>query len=486
MLPVIKHFRNYASAGVVGALLGLVSFSLLTRSLTVEQYGLLGLVTATVTIFVAFGKFGLQGAMLRFYAQARTQGEQALNELLSNVAGAALLLSLMGFILWLAYTYFVVPFINGTPVLFKLFLIGAALVPIQIIHSYISNLLQADERSGLVSSVTVSQKVFRLLCLVAILLSVGLTSERVLLAIVIVEFAFVLILLYSSRAYFSNIRPTIRLAALSPLIVYGVPVMIGELTAVLLETGDRYVIQAYLGSEPLGQYAAAVNICMYLEWVLILSLQSAIVPHYVKLYEEQGREATLKFLNQAFDIYVSVAMGVFVVFCIAAPKLVLLLAGEKYSAGLVVIPWFAAGYVLIGVISIAAAGIYIDKRTIVLVKWTVIALVLNIILNIVSIPKYGVIAAAWATFFAMLIRTVGVYKDAIKTLPVSVPWKALGLAVLFAIPAYYLGSLVSTGIAFLDLFLASGVTGIAYIVPMLGCNVKLRSMLFDRLHKMLA
>jgi len=467
-------------------MLGLLSFSLLTRSLSVEDYGLLGLVSATVTIFVSFAKLGLQSALLRFFSEARAKSASNLNDLLSNVAAAALLLCTVGVVLWLLYSLGMVPLINGTPMLLKLFLIGTALVPLKIIHSLVNNMLQADQRSGIVSTLSVGEKLFRLLCMLAVVMSVGLSSERALYVIVASELIFIVILLQQSSAYLKPLKPTLQISTLKPLIAYGVPVMLAELTAVLLETSDRYVIQAFLGSEPLGQYAAAVNICMYLEWVLILSMQSAIVPHYVKLHEEQGRTATLSFLNSALDVYAAVSIGVFVVFCIAAPQLVLFLAGDKYRYGLIVIPWFAAGYVLVGAICIASAGVFIDKRTGLLVKWTAMALVVNLVLNFIAIPKYGIIAAAMATFLAMCIRSIGVYTDAIKTFPVAMPWKTLAMAIACAIPAYYLGSSVDTGVTIIDLFLASAVAGLVYGATLLGLNSTLRTMLVDRATQWLA
>jgi len=176
--------------------LGLVSFSLLTRSLDVEDYGLLGLVSATVTIFVSFAKLGLQSAMLRFFSEARVKGAAALNELLSNVAGAALLLSAVGLALWLLYAYFIVPILNGTPLLFKLFLLGAALVPIKIVHSLSNNLLQADQRSAVVGTISVSEKLFRVLVVASVVFTVGLSSERALMIVVTSEFLFLAVLLY--------------------------------------------------------------------------------------------------------------------------------------------------------------------------------------------------------------------------------------------------------------------------------------------------
>ncbi len=483
MLPVIRHFRNYLSAGLVGALLGLVSFPLLTRSLSVEEYGLLGLVTATVTIFVSFAKLGLQSSMLRFYSEAQTRGKDALTLLLSNVAGAVCVLALLGAILWIFFALFIVPLLNDSPLPYRrMFLIGTALVPIKIAHSLLANLLQADQQSGTLGKISVSEKLFRLICLVAIVLSIGLSSERALMLIITSEFIFLTVIFYQSRAYLSQVKPKLQFAALAPLVAYGAPAMMGELTAVLLETGDRYVIQAYLGAGPLGLYAAAVNICMYLEWVLILALQSAIVPHYVKLFEEKGRDETLSFLNDAFSLYIAVAVGIFAVFCVAAPQLVLFLAGEKYRDGLIVIPWFAAGYLLVGSISIAAAGVFIDKKTILLVKWTMIAFGVNMILNLIAIPRYGLIAAAVATFIAMCIRSIGVYYDAAKTLPVAIPWLTLVQALGCAIPAYYLGSLVHTSITIINLFLGSAVAGIVYVLLMLSLNANLRVWVFDKIN----
>jgi len=74
VVAVARHFRNYLSAGLIGSLIGLVSFPLLTRSLSVEEYGWLGLASATLTAFISFGKLGLQSAMLRFFSEARAKG----------------------------------------------------------------------------------------------------------------------------------------------------------------------------------------------------------------------------------------------------------------------------------------------------------------------------------------------------------------------------------------------------------------------------
>ena len=476
MITLLKHLRNYLSAGLIGALIGLISFPLLTRALSVEDYGLLGLVTATVTVFASFSKMGLQNSVLRFYSDAKVKNRQEVLNLLNTVAGAIVLFSIVGLGLWLASIVYVIPYIHKSYDLTKLFLIAAAIVPIKVAHSLLSNLLMADQRSGVVGTVSVSEKIFRLICLAVFVYSIGLSAESTLFVIVASELIFIIILFYQCQPYLKGVRPIIQFATLTPLLAYGVPAMMGELAWVLLQTGDRYVIQAYLGAVPLGHYAAVANICMYLEWVLILSLQSAVVPHYLKLYAEQGREKTLSFLNNLFDLYVVISIGVFVVFCVVAPKLVILLAGERYRDGLVVIPWFAAGYILVGAITIAGAGVFIDKRTKILVKWTIIAFIVNLILNFLAVPSYGLIAAAVSTFVAMGVRSIGVYRDASKTLRVTMPWRSLFFSVGCVVPAYIAGSLVHIGNLFVDFLLAGAITGLVYFGLMLAVNPAARTM----------
>lgn len=451
-------------------MIGLITFPVLTRTLSVEDYGYIGLVAATVTVFVSLAKLGLQTALLRFYAAARVQGQAAVRDLLGNLTGLISLLLVLGLLFWLAYSWWLVPLLQPDSRLRYLFLLASLLVPIKIIHSMLNNLLQAEQRSALHGTLNVAQKFTYLICLLLVLWLFGLSADRVLLTMVTVEGALLMVLAWCCLDYFRGVRGQLHRPTLEPMIRYGFPAMLGELTLVLLQTGDRYAIASLMDAAALGHYAAVANICMYLEWVLILSLQSAMLPHYLKLYEEKGRERTLAFLEGALRWYAVIAIGVCVVFIVAAPNLVLLLAGERFRPGLVVIPWFAAGYVLVGGIGIAAAGVFIDKRTHLLVKWTLIAFIINMLLNILAIPYFGLLAAAVATFVAMLIRAVGVYRDAATSLPVPMPWRAALIGCVSALPAWWLAMQVQTGQVLIDLFLCSAVATVTYALLILALD----------------
>ncbi len=51
---MLRHLRNYASAGILAALVGLVSFPILTRNLSVADYGVVGLISISPLASWAF------------------------------------------------------------------------------------------------------------------------------------------------------------------------------------------------------------------------------------------------------------------------------------------------------------------------------------------------------------------------------------------------------------------------------------------------
>ncbi|MEM6988655.1 MAG: oligosaccharide flippase family protein, partial [Pseudomonadota bacterium] len=468
------HFRNYFSAGLIGSVIGLISFPLLTRSLTVEEYGWIGLVTATLTVFISVGKLGLSSSVIRYFSEARAKGNGAQQELISNIAGASLLLASVSLGLWLLYTHFAVPLLKDGEQTVPLFYVAAVLLPIGVVFSIATSVLKADQRSARVSSLTVLDKVGRLTLIVAVVFTVGATASRILYVAVIVEIVVLCTALFWCRQYLINTRPTLSSTTLRPMVLFGVPLMAKELVGVLLETGDKYIIQGYLGGEALGHYSAAVNVTMYLEWVLLLALDNTIVPQYVKLFEERGREATQRFLNAAAEMYFIVGLGVFAVFSSAAPALVLLLAGERYAPGLVVIPWLTLGLVHFGALTITGAGAFVLKRPKPLLTWTVVALVFNFGFNLLTVPIWGIQAAAVVTCLASLLQFFGVQWSFRHEFPVVLPLSLMGTGLAVGLIALTLTAQIETGYVLLDLVARGAVSTVLYISAMLALSARVR------------
>ena len=86
--------------------------------------------------------------------------------------------------------------------------------------------------------------------------------------------------------------------------------------------------------------------------------------------------------------------------------MLVLLASSKYEQARVLLPYLAAPLVLHGAISIYTAGIFIHKKTKLILYFTVGAGILNILLNFILIPIMGIIGAAIATLISNMFLIV--------------------------------------------------------------------------------
>jgi O-antigen/teichoic acid export membrane protein len=78
-------------------------------------------------------------------------------------------------------------------------------------------------------------------------------------------------------------------------------------------------------------------------------------------------------------------------------ELLFLMAKPQFHEAHPVIPVVVLAYVMQGVFALTSIGIGIRKKTRVFPILTISAAVLNVVLNLIWIPRFGILGAAWAT-----------------------------------------------------------------------------------------
>ena len=244
-------------------------------------------------------------------------------------------------------------------------------------------------------------------------------------------------------------RPRPALRQFSPplfreLVAFGIPMMVGyELSGIVLAVGDRYVIAGILGDEPLGLYSAAYNVCQYVQLVLIASVGQAIMPLCMQMWDQRGRDETAAFLARSLRTYALLGAPVIAGFAAIGPELLRTLASEKYATATGILPWVIAGMVVDGTAPMLGAGLFIHRRT-----WTIMGVVtscaaLNIGLNLVLVPRVGIVGAALSTLASYAATSLLLAAAGRHLLPVAVPWATLlraaaaSLAMYLAVTAIY-------------------------------------------------
>jgi O-antigen/teichoic acid export membrane protein len=222
------------------------------------------------------------------------------------------------------------------------------------------------------------------------------------------------------------------------LLGFGIPMMIGyELSGLILAVGDRYVIDGIIGEEPLGLYAAAYNLCQYVQQLVIASLAQAIMPIYMQMWDRKGVAETSAFIGKSLRTYVMLGLPIIAGLAAVGPELLPTLASEKYAAAAAVVPWVLGGMVVDGTNSMLGAGLFIHRKTRVIAGIVLSAAVLNVVLNVILVPRIGIMGSAIATLVCYAAAALSMAAAGRSLLPVKLPWMMLLEAGLASIIMYY-------------------------------------------------
>jgi len=454
---ILRHIRNYLSAGFLAAFAGIITFPLLTRSLSVAEYGILGLITSSLTLFVAVGKLGMQHAVIRYYAQIKNANLAFnLKQMNSTVGMLFLLFAIVTTAIWMVVGFGLMPSLSNYGNISGWFLIAAGIVFLRLLGSGFMNFLRAQQRSAVVGFTQILTRYLYLGLVLIVAISGHINVALILLAMVLAEIVGVAFAANKYRSDFYFNWPEVTAPLAKAMLYYGLPLMMLESLGLVLRLSDRFIIQAVLGENDLGMYSASYNLTSYLDIILITAMVQAIKPYYMQLWEGESPDQTKTFLSNGFHSYLVFGLPFIALFSLVSPHLLNFLASPKYYPGTIIIPFVAFSFFLDGAMHFLAAGLYIKKNTKVLMFWGAVATLLNLALNILAIPVYGILGAAIVTIISFVVFMLGVSFQAFKHVSFGISTRVPLLVVLWSLIVYALlfklsfgsdfGSLVGKGI----------------------------------------
>ena len=86
---------------------------------------------------------------------------------------------------------------------------------------------------------------------------------------------------------------------LKTAVIYGFPMIWTELSNVILDIGDRYIIDYFMGQKAVGVYSVGYSTASLGHSLLTVPLRMAVVPMCLAVWSKSGPEETRQFLQRA-------------------------------------------------------------------------------------------------------------------------------------------------------------------------------------------
>ena len=188
----------------------------------------------------------------------------------------------------------------------------------------------------------------------------------------------------------------------------------------ILNYCDRYIIALSSNSYNVGIYDMAYKIAENSINMIISAFTLAIFPILITVWKKQGKEAveikTKEVLKYFFILVLPATFGLIII----SNKLFGTIIDSSYAQGSKVIILVSLGMLFNGLNSILNKIWQLDEKTKNIFYIMLISVVINIILNIIFIPKFGIVAAAYTTLISYIISVIITYIKVSKNFKIMI------------------------------------------------------------------
>ncbi|PCJ15889.1 MAG: O-unit flippase [Candidatus Cloacimonadota bacterium] len=189
-------------------------------------------------------------------------------------------------------------------------------------------------------------------------------------------------------------------------------ILSGSLTLVYTRV-DQIMISNLLNSTEVGYYAAAVKLSEFWYFLPMLVVNS-IFPKIIE-YKQVSLKLYYNFLENLHKIlYISSCIIVLLIF-FNANSIIAILYGDSYLDSVIVLKIHIITLIFVALAAASSRWIYIENLQYTAIYRVLFAAILNVVLNYLFIPKYGIKAAAIATLMSQILSSYLIYGLISKT-----------------------------------------------------------------------
>ena len=402
---LVRHSASYLVGQGLFFLSRVVFFCAFTRLFTPDSYGYLNLITSAMLFCIVGARLGQNDALLRFLPEYEKRGQA--KEYVASVMTATLAFAAGVVALLLYGAHWVADSFQLTGDLRWALYLATPIVGLRVGFDLTYAILRSRELPNEAVASDVARNWLTLLASLAILVAWGAALSPFFVGQLAGEFLVFAACLWVVARRFSLSPARFELPLLQESLRYGLPLVGYHLAAVGLLYVDRPLILAFLGPHAVGEYSAGYNLAMMVQQFLTTPMGLAVVPLYMNLWSAGDSEGARAFLQTTLRWFWLAVWPC--LFGMAAVKsdLVVLLATEKYLESSVVIGYVLLGSVLYGGYPLYAAGLLVHKKTGTMCMWMLIALAVNVGVNLILIPQFHILGAALATLASYSVFCIG-------------------------------------------------------------------------------
>ncbi|MFQ5767166.1 MAG: oligosaccharide flippase family protein [Acidobacteriota bacterium] len=450
---LFRHSVVYGLGGVAQRFIGFLLIPLYTRYLTPADYGVLALAGLLGTVFQQLQLLGIPSAMTRSYI-LKSEKKEEREEVVATGAWSVLVQALVMMILLFLLARPMARMIFGSVEEVRFVYLIAGMAPFYAVQSLRNTLFRIKEESKKYTAITVATFLVNLTLTLFLVVGAGLGAFGVLLGQAGAS-VFMALVFAPWMAGVLAVRSRFKSVCLADMMGYGLPLVPAGLASWALDLMDRYLLRLYRPLEEVGLYSLGYRFGTIL--VLLVMAFRLAWPQVMFAHARRGEREAKPFFARALTYYAVVVGFVALGIAVIGGDLLRLMTPEAFHPAAGVIPLIVLAYGVHGSFIILEVGIDVHKRTALIPLFTGLAAMVNLGLNLLLIPSFGMYGAAWATLVSFMIVPAAYEAVNRRIYPVRFQWTRIAMIVLMALVLFLLAHSLDTGHPLADLMLKGAI-----------------------------
>lgn len=384
---------------VLLSLSGIILLPILTKNMSIEDYGIWTQIYVTIGIFPGLVTFGLPYATVRFLPALNNKLE--IQETFYSIFFFVLFTSGTASLLFYLFSETIaLSLFDGNDSVVKIL---SLIILFECLNTLLLSYFRANEQIKRYSSVVLLQTTSQIF-IVSLFVLMGKGILGATFGLLIKTFIIFLVMFYNIISEIGIHKPHFK--KINEFLNFGMPMVPGNFSNWIANSSDRYVIGLFLGMASVGYYSPGYALGSLIS--VFLSPLSFLLPVILsKHYEVDDIKEVKIILSYSFKCLMAISIpAVFGISLLSKSILIILSTPEIASKGYLITPFVALSTFLLGPYGIFYQVLILEKKTKIVGNTWIVAALLNLGLNFIFIPYIGILGAAITTLIAFTFSFV--------------------------------------------------------------------------------
>lgn len=401
---ITTSFCYYSLSQAITAIVGFIILSVYTKLLEPSEFGKVSIIWVFINIVSILIDGRLNTAFsIKYYKSSR---EENVTNIYSIFLYNLIVYSIFFFVFlsfpWLFESLLGIKIIKSE--IYVIFL----LILVMIFGNFYTNFLMISRKP---KSFFIVLLMFNAVLIISSLVYLFTFSAGYISYLKAYTISYLILSLLGLRFFISTYKPRRKMIScsnLKKLLNIGLPLVPDALLLMLLVWADRYVLNLYSGLTIVGIYSAGYRFSELINNFVLTPFGQAMSPTLFEQYTKSMVEYK-RIMGQILKYYWLVILSITIVYFVFLKEVYMLFIGGEYLEGYNIIGIVLLGIIIGGAANLLSATLIMKEKTKYVFLFTSISVFLNIGLNFIIVPTYGMYGASIATLLSYILQFILIF-----------------------------------------------------------------------------